>query len=241
MRRVADGAAVARPAPESKGSDGTRCGEGVDEARETTPEGGRGDGDGEDDARRGKSDGRAVVGGGRGTEGRRGDPNREGGRGRREGWDDGDDAATRATRATASCRCASPPLRSGARNLARGGPLRPRAATLARSYAILAYRSMEPIVRGNDEESTEECMTFVMSDGGSTKMVRRRHWGKFVRLARSQPRTERQHQFERSPVSVFSQGMEGDRHTAPIWDIEFVPNALDEECSVISKVSERAR
>ena len=36
------------------------------------------------------------------------------------------------------------------------------------SYAILAYRSMEPN-KGSINMSTEECMTFVMCDVGSTK------------------------------------------------------------------------
>ena len=34
---------------------------------------------------------------------------------------------------------------------------------------------------------TEECMTFVMCDVGSAKMVRQRHWGQFVRLVSSRP------------------------------------------------------
>ena len=51
------------------------------------------------------------------------------------------------------------------------------------SYAILARRSMEPI-KGDDindkAKSMEECMTFVMSEAGAAKMVRRRNWSKSV-------------------------------------------------------------
>eukprot|EP00585_Thalassiosira_rotula_P011222 CAMPEP_0196159516 /NCGR_PEP_ID=MMETSP0910-20130528/46362_1 /TAXON_ID=49265 /ORGANISM="Thalassiosira rotula, Strain GSO102" /LENGTH=378 /DNA_ID=CAMNT_0041424437 /DNA_START=64 /DNA_END=1203 /DNA_ORIENTATION=- len=56
------------------------------------------------------------------------------------------------------------------------------------SYAILAYRSMEPIkgTKHANSNNTEECMVFVMSDAGSTKMVRKHHWSKFVRLPTTQ-------------------------------------------------------
>jgi len=53
------------------------------------------------------------------------------------------------------------------------------------SFAILAYRSMDmdPIRGGaEDEEGMEECMNFVVSEGGSTKMVRERRWVECVRL-----------------------------------------------------------
>jgi len=56
------------------------------------------------------------------------------------------------------------------------------------TYAILAYRSMEPIKGANNVdkvESMEECMNFVMSEAGATKMVRRRNWSKLVRLVRT--------------------------------------------------------
>ena len=49
------------------------------------------------------------------------------------------------------------------------------------SYAILACRSFEPI-KGAKNDHTEECMTFVMNDTGSTKMIRQRHWSEFVCL-----------------------------------------------------------
>jgi len=56
------------------------------------------------------------------------------------------------------------------------------------SYAILAYRSMEPIkgIKDANSNNTEECMVFVMSDAGSTKMIRKHHWSKFVRLPTTQ-------------------------------------------------------
>ena len=49
------------------------------------------------------------------------------------------------------------------------------------SYAILACRSFEPI-KGAKNDDTEECMTFVMNDIGSTKMIKQRHWSAFVCL-----------------------------------------------------------
>lgn len=41
------------------------------------------------------------------------------------------------------------------------------------TYAILAYRSTL--------DNGEECMMFVMNEAGSTKLIRRRQWGEFVR------------------------------------------------------------
>ncbi len=57
-------------------------------------------------------------------------------------------------------------------------------------YAILAYRSVEPIGRGGaaeedyeeDHGTMEECMTFVVDEGRSTKMMRERHWEEYVCL-----------------------------------------------------------
>jgi hypothetical protein len=85
------------------------------------------------------------------------------------------------------------------------------------SYAILAYRSLEVVERG-DEKSVEECMTFVMSGAGNTKKVRKRHWDKYVRLV---------------SLDVLS-----DR--PPIDVISFHPQ-MDDECSMISNVSDQAR
>ena len=57
------------------------------------------------------------------------------------------------------------------------------------SYAILAHRSMEPpknmglaSTGANSEVMLEECMTFVMNETGSTKMIRQRFWAEHVRL-----------------------------------------------------------
>lgn len=53
------------------------------------------------------------------------------------------------------------------------------------SYAILAYRSFEPIKGGANKNSViteEECMTFVVNDIGNTKMICRRYWSEYVRL-----------------------------------------------------------
>ena len=57
------------------------------------------------------------------------------------------------------------------------------------SYAILAHRSMEPpknkgltSTGENSEVMLEECMTFVMNETGSTKMIRQRFWAEHVRL-----------------------------------------------------------
>lgn len=47
------------------------------------------------------------------------------------------------------------------------------------TYAILAYRSFELV---KNEEVVEECMMFVMSDAGSTKLIKKRQWGDYVRL-----------------------------------------------------------
>jgi len=84
------------------------------------------------------------------------------------------------------------------------------------SYAVLAFRSMGP-VRGK-KELIEECMTFVMSGIGSTKTVSKRHWGKCVRLV----------------------SMDGLVDHPPVGMISF-DRQTDDECSMISNVSDRAR
>ena len=85
------------------------------------------------------------------------------------------------------------------------------------SYAILAYRSLEAVERG-DAKSVEECMTFAMTGAGNTKKVRKRHWDKYVRLVSQDGLSDR------PPVDVIS----------------FDPQ-MDDECSMISNVSDRAR
>jgi hypothetical protein len=83
------------------------------------------------------------------------------------------------------------------------------------SYAILAYRSMPPISGNNT--SIEESMAFVMSGDGSTKIISRRHWGKYVCLV----------------------SMDGLVDHPPIDMISF-DSQTDDECSIISSVSDRA-
>ena len=51
------------------------------------------------------------------------------------------------------------------------------------SFATLAYRSFEPMIKAAKNDAiTEEYMTFVMDDIGSIKMIRQRHWSKLVCL-----------------------------------------------------------
>jgi len=57
------------------------------------------------------------------------------------------------------------------------------------SYAVLAFRSVEDESRSNShdnddqsESRKEECMTFVLSNLGSSKLIKRSLWGEFVRL-----------------------------------------------------------
>jgi len=85
------------------------------------------------------------------------------------------------------------------------------------SYAILAYRSVEPVKRG-DKKSVEDCMTFVVNGAGSTKKVCRRQWAKCVRLV----------------------SMDGFAGHPPIDVILFDPQMSD-EYSVVSNVSDRSR
>ena len=48
------------------------------------------------------------------------------------------------------------------------------------SYAILARRTFAPM-KGH-KDATEECMTFVTDESGSTKTIRQRNWSKCLRL-----------------------------------------------------------
>ena len=50
------------------------------------------------------------------------------------------------------------------------------------SFAILAYRSMEPTKRADGDAAMGKYMNFVICDSGSTKMVRMSHWSKSIRL-----------------------------------------------------------
>mmetsp|Transcript_2284 Transcript_2284/g.4090 ORF Transcript_2284/g.4090 Transcript_2284/m.4090 type:complete len:570 (-) Transcript_2284:14-1723(-) len=49
-------------------------------------------------------------------------------------------------------------------------------------YAILAFRSNEQ-GDSTSNQSLEECMTFVLSDLGCTKMIKKSQWSEFVRLS----------------------------------------------------------
>lgn len=109
------------------------------------------------------------------------------------------------------------------------------------SYAILAYRHVAPM-KGAEGRSKnkpqEECMTFVMSERGTTKMVRKRFWSEFVRLVRVSPSDPHQIHSER-PVSC--QEIVSDQNLFPPIVIAYVPPDLDEDCSLLSSVSDRAR
>ena len=105
------------------------------------------------------------------------------------------------------------------------------------SYAILAYRCMVPFRKSaKNKIMMEECMVFVVSSAGSTKMVRKSQSGS-VRLvsidgfaappvARNTPPT---------PCQEISYD-----DWVPSSMISFVPQ-MDDECSLISSVSDRAR
>ncbi len=120
------------------------------------------------------------------------------------------------------------------------------------SYAIPADRSTKPVNGAKNKTChaecvMEECMTFVTTKLGSTKTVRRRHWGKYVHLV--SPLIKVQHLLKRrstlpfreknAPVICTVIERNGDDVT-PARVIAFVPQT-DEECSLISSVSDRAR
>mmetsp|Transcript_46508 Transcript_46508/g.97727 ORF Transcript_46508/g.97727 Transcript_46508/m.97727 type:complete len:346 (-) Transcript_46508:88-1125(-) len=124
------------------------------------------------------------------------------------------------------------------------------------SYSILAYRCDEPIKGTNH---SEECMVFVMNDIGATKMIRKRYWHKLIRLVSmkdldSLPKKRRDDgkAAESSEEMIQNRKLylpdlcreiekEGERWTPPAM-IEFASTSLDdEEYSLISSVSDRAR
>mmetsp|Transcript_6174 Transcript_6174/g.13328 ORF Transcript_6174/g.13328 Transcript_6174/m.13328 type:complete len:130 (+) Transcript_6174:2-391(+) len=124
---------------------------------------------------------------------------------------------------------------------------------------------MEPIKGTNN---SEECMVFAMSDSGSTKMVRKHNWSKFVRLpsmeglescsgtvavAASKTHSstirssdqENEHSVslcQEVPCPVVYQEIEDENDDDCVLPsmISFVPQ-MDDDCSLISSVSERAR
>lgn len=154
------------------------------------------------------------------------------------------------------------------------------------SYAILAYRSMVPIKGAENKNEVEETLIFVMSNVGSTKMVRKHHWNDFVRPVSveettcaqqvqapgntepSSPKNTRsispkcppslEQQLKQTsmmlcqdipvaqpiPEAVVCQEIEINQENE-----DFVPDMImfdkaevaDEECSLISSVSDRAR
>jgi len=134
------------------------------------------------------------------------------------------------------------------------------------SYAILAYRSMEP---GKGTMPMEECMTFVINDAGSSKVLHKRHWSQYIRRVATMEKEDPQpvktevktHAAHRSPPSldkhlkaysalfcqeinppVLCQEIEEENVPFPPRLVEFVPRSqIDEECSLISSVSDRAR
>lgn len=83
------------------------------------------------------------------------------------------------------------------------------------SYAILAYRSMEQIQKGNTK-SIAECMIFVTNERGSTKKVSIKRWVDVVRL-------------------VSLDGLSPNK-CHPVRMISF-DSQTDDECSMISNVS----
>mmetsp|Transcript_25774 Transcript_25774/g.44001 ORF Transcript_25774/g.44001 Transcript_25774/m.44001 type:complete len:365 (+) Transcript_25774:120-1214(+) len=132
------------------------------------------------------------------------------------------------------------------------------------SYAILAYSSME---RVKGTLSMEDSMTFVINSAGATKTVRRRYWSHYVRRVSVEREHRRPDKFVTKTPSVPRCSPSIDKHlkaysamlcrregTPPVLCqeiqeetscdppsiIEFIAQA-DDECSLISSVSDRAR
>jgi len=128
------------------------------------------------------------------------------------------------------------------------------------SFAILAYRSMEPTKRADEDAAMGECMNFVIGDSGSTKMVRRSHWSRLIRLV-SMEGSDGCHQVDDTTVTVAMDYSTANTFTSPalsnqhIKEQEIEPESIvdwvplnmitvvphiDEECSIMSSVSYRA-
>jgi len=130
------------------------------------------------------------------------------------------------------------------------------------SFAILAYRSMEPTKRADGDADMRECMNFVICNNGSTKMVRRSHWSRSIRLVSMEGLDECHCQFndttttkvamEHSTTNTCASPALFDQHIkeqeiepesivdwVPPNMIAFVPH-IDEKCSMMSSVSDRA-
>ena len=117
------------------------------------------------------------------------------------------------------------------------------------SFAILAYHSMEP-TKESSKESMEECMTFVISEDGATKMVRKSRWSESIHLVFMEG-------FQPCSVTTTTATANSTTKTCDVPkcyeierknDIDWVPlsmiavvSHMDEECSLISSVLDQAR
>ena len=134
------------------------------------------------------------------------------------------------------------------------------------SYAIVAYRSMEPIKGSSRHDASkdppveEECMAFIINDTGSTKTIRRRHWSDLVRRAsKVEPRPTAADddatktwsmlcqeikkgcsKDEGNRIMTVDEKLEKEKQLALPSSIAFVPGQAS-VCSLISSVSDRAR
>merc|ERR1719296_222792 len=93
------------------------------------------------------------------------------------------------------------------------------------SYAILAFRSFEPIKKGT---GTEECMTFVTNKIGSTKIIRERHWSEFIRM----PSPVEQRTVH-TPASCLGVTNESEDMVPGMVSFDMMKSS-EEECSLIS-------
>lgn len=124
------------------------------------------------------------------------------------------------------------------------------------TYAILVERTFQLTDGANvgDGATTEECMIFAIDSIGSTKMVRRRHWSEFVHLEGrgmghliSTDTTGLEPQCLSVTAKELCQEIENilERDWTVPCMISFIPSASesdrDEECSLISNVSDRVR
>lgn len=100
------------------------------------------------------------------------------------------------------------------------------------SYAILAFRSLEPPMdNSGPDNSLEEYMGFVMCGDGSTKKLRKKHWGNHVRLVSM-------HGLDHLPTRTISKRKRRGKVTRDDWVppniISFVPATIhDDDCSLL--------
>jgi len=121
------------------------------------------------------------------------------------------------------------------------------------SYAILAFRSFMPT---KDGTGTEECMTFVMKENGSTKIIREKKWCEFIRPAsvkipRNQasrmakvatPKCITSPEEQPKQIPVYCQEVSDEiGDILPDLIVFDSTKILNDECSLISSVSDRAR